>query len=150
MGTWDVRLIGADYDLNNTNIRLYGKTRDGQAITIVKKDFWPYFYACTHVHDAEEILGEDGDVRRVESRQLLVSGDDITCAKITVTKPFTVPRYRKKFQDAGYAILAADIPFHHRFLYDNDIGACVSVKASPTPCRSGSAPSRTRRSTSTA
>jgi len=37
-----------------------------------------------------------------------------------------VPAYRSAWK-TKYEILAADIPFHHRYIYDKDMGSCISV-----------------------
>ena len=48
------------------------------------------------------------------------------CAKIAIKYPWLVPDFRHKL-GKEFRILAADIPFGQRFIYDNDISSCVRV-----------------------
>ncbi len=48
--------------------------------------------------------------------------------KVTVPHPGKVPKIREWLKSNDLKLLAADIPFHHRYLYDNNIGGCVRVR----------------------
>ena len=128
MGKWDVRLISASYrqDGDGVAIELYGKTRDKRSIVILDRTLRPYFFAVEAGNDMRTALKEDKDVVSVEDKRLFHRGKECNVIKVTIKYPWTVPSYRSKWR-SRYEILAADIPFHHRYLYDNDMGACISV-----------------------
>ncbi|MBN1110109.1 MAG: DNA polymerase II, partial [Methanomassiliicoccales archaeon] len=49
-------------------------------------------------------------------------------SKVIIKYPWVVPQYRTELKRQGFEVYAADIPFHHRFIYDNDIPACFTVR----------------------
>ena len=63
-----------------------------------------------------------------EPVRLWYEGEDRDAYKVTVRYPYEVPDFRKRMQAEGATVLAADIPFALRFIYDMDIGACTRVK----------------------
>ncbi|MCL2143692.1 MAG: DNA polymerase II [Methanomassiliicoccaceae archaeon] len=128
MDKWDVRLISASYRQENDNvtIELFGKTRDKRSIVILDRRTRPYFFIVEPRDDVRNALKNDADVISVDERILYYNGKDRDTIKVTIKYPWTVPDYRNKWR-SKYDILAADIPFHHRYLYDNDMGACISL-----------------------
>ena len=46
--------------------------------------------------------------------------------KIAITYPWLMSDFKSRIQKK-YRILAGDIPFHHRFFYDKDMGSCIRV-----------------------
>ncbi|MDR0198623.1 MAG: DNA polymerase II [Methanomassiliicoccaceae archaeon] len=128
MGSWDVRLISASYkqDGDGVVVELFGKTRDKRSIVILDRSPRPYFFIVEAKDNVRKALGSDPDVISVEDRRLFYHGRDRDVIKVTIKYPWTVPAYRNKWRKE-YDILAADIPFHHRYIYDNDMGACISV-----------------------
>ena len=50
--------------------------------------------------------------------------------RIYIKSPWKVPEFRSS---SPVDVLAADIPFHHRFIYDLDLGACVEVDGFEDP-----------------
>lgn len=125
---WDVRLLSASYRAtgDELTIELYGKTRDGCSITVLHTGFEPYFHLVEPDSAVLDRLEKDDNVRRVESRQLLYDGKVRPVAVVYVKFPWLVPGFRKELR-SRFTILAADIPFHHRFLYDLDMGSCIRV-----------------------
>ena len=128
MGKWDVRLISASYrqDGDGVVIELFGKTRDKRSIVISDRRSRPYFFISEPGENVRIELNKDADVLSVEDQVLYYKGKDRNVIKVTVKYPWTVPSYRNRWKKE-YSILAADIPFHHRYLYDNDMSACISV-----------------------
>jgi len=128
MGKWDVRLISASYrqDGDGVAVELFGKTRDKRSIVILDRTLRPYFFITEAGAGVRKALSADPDVVSVEDKRLFLKGRERDVIKVTIKYPWTVPSYRNKWKN-DYEILAADIPFHHRYLYDNDMGACISV-----------------------
>ncbi len=126
MGTWDIRLIGASYKKmeGDLAVHLYGKTADGKSVTVRFTGFEPYFYVVEPPPDIVEMLLADDRVRRLEDDELLYKGEKKKCKKVVATFPWLVPDIRKTVMPRA-VVLAADIPFHFRFVYDKDLGSCV-------------------------
>lgn len=134
MEHWDVRLIGITsypkYEdfTGELEMQLFGKTRDGVSLVAKYRGFEPYFYVVEPSDEVVAVLEADSKrVRRTEPCELLYEGEKRRCGRIVVTHPGLVPSIRRDLMDSVPAILAADIPFHFRFAYDLDIGACVRI-----------------------
>jgi len=133
MGSWDIRLIGASYKKmeNDLAVHLYGKTQDGKSVAVKFTGFEPYFYfvepeSKSTLDGILEMLNGDERVRRLEEAELLYKGEIKKCRKVVATYPWLVPDIRKTIMPNA-TVLAADIPFHFRFVYDMNIGSCVRV-----------------------
>jgi len=128
MGQWDIRLIAASYKKmeGDLAIHLYGKTQDGRSIAVKYPGFEPYFFVVDPPPDITEMLERDERVRRLEDAELLYKGEMVKCKRVVVTYPWLVPDIRKTVIPRA-VVLAADIPFHFRFMYDMNLGSCVRV-----------------------
>lgn len=129
MGQWNVRLLSAGYKRieDSLRIELYGVTDDGRSICIYYSGFGPYFEI---VEPSEEVLAEllnDENVTHIEKLEIFLRGKVKKAAKVYVTYPWLVPDFRSRFK-SNFEVIAADIPFHHRFLYDIDMHACFTVE----------------------
>ena len=127
MTSWKVRLLTASYSrMDDVTVELFGKTDDGRSITVRYRGFKPYFYLVEPPSGILADLRGDDIVLNVEDDiELFYNGGPRRCAKITIKYPWMVPDYRKRFGPP--TVLAADIPFHHRFIYDMDLGSCFEV-----------------------
>src|SRR5512136_1916343 len=133
MGSWDIRLIGASYKKmeNDLAVHLYGRTQDGKSVAVKFTGFEPYFYfvepdSKSTLDGILEMLNGDERVVRLEEAELLYKGEIKKCRKVVATYPWLVPDIRKTIMPNA-TVLAADIPFHFRFVYDMGIGSCVRV-----------------------
>ncbi|UCE72845.1 MAG: DNA polymerase II [Methanomassiliicoccales archaeon] len=128
MDNWDVRILTGSYIVEDGKpvVELFGKTRDDRSITVRYKGFLPYFHVIATQDEVASFLGEDPDILDMKNISLLHNGKEKEATKVTVRIPATVPRYRSKLQ-SKYTVLAADIPFQHRFIYDLDLGSCIRV-----------------------
>ena len=72
------------------------------------------------------ILQDDPRVVRMEDKELLFKGERKRAKRVVVTYPWLVPDIRGQVIHKS-TVLAADIPFHFRFVYDLDLGSCVRV-----------------------
>jgi DNA polymerase I len=129
MEYWDVRILTGSYSVedNAPVIELFGKTRDNKSITVRYKGFLPYFHVLGQKDEVTIDLGEDPDIRKIEEISLFHNGRKNIATKVTVSIPATVPKYRSDLQQKNYTVMAADIPFQHRFIYDKNLGSCVRV-----------------------
>ncbi len=132
MGSWDIRLISASYKKmeNDLAVHLYGKTIDGRSIAVRFTKFEPYFHVVDPPSDIVEMLEKDDRVRRLEDCELLYKGETKKCKRVVVTFPWLVPDIRRTIMPRA-VVLAADIPFHFRFVYDKDMGSCIRVHGEP-------------------
>ena len=125
---WDVRLLTASYSRSERGVvvELYGKTRYGKSIAIKYYGFRPYFYLVEPPATLLERFSKDPEIYSLENVKLWYKGKERDCVKVTMHSPWKTPRYRREaleFCD----VLAADIPFHQRFIYDFDLSSCVRV-----------------------
>ncbi len=134
MESWDIRLLTGSYSIESNEdgrevvVELYGKTKDGKSAVIRYSGFKPYFHVVGEKEEVDEVLEGDNEVLKTEELTLFTDGKDRTCTRVTIRIPRDVPQYRNKFHSKGFTVLAADIPFAHRFIYDLDLGACVRVQ----------------------
>ncbi len=128
MEGWDVRLLTGSYNIEDGKpvLELFGKTKDDESITVRYKGFLPYFHVIASKDKILQVLGEDPEILDLEEITLFHNGSDKNAIKVTIRIPADVPRYRSKFMPE-YKVMAADIPFQHRFIYDMDLGSCVRV-----------------------
>ncbi len=125
---WDVRLISASYSREDDGVvvELYGKTREGEGIVARYHGFMPYFYLVEPPESILEKFAQDPEIYKIEEVKLWHRGNVRDCVKVTLHSPWKTPKYRREalqFCD----VLAADIPFHQRFIYDFDLGSCVRI-----------------------
>ena len=125
---------------NRTLVYLFGTTEQGEPLAVRTPLLMPYFQVVEPTKDVLETLEKRDDIERLESQELWVDGEVKNCTKVTTSHPGNVPKIRDWLRNNGFKPLAADIPFHYRYLYDNDIGGCITVtgeevKASGWTCR---------------
>ncbi len=133
MPSWNIRVLDSSYrTVNNvlTN-ELFGRTDDGRSITVVYTGFEPYFYVVEPDLSVIETLESDRRVKRLEKTVLEVHGEKRECRRVVVDYPWSVKSIREQLS-GRVRVLAADILFAHRFIYDLDIGACTGVKGEQT------------------
>ena len=127
MASWNVRILAVSYTREDEVIvEIFGRTDKGQSITARYRGFMPYFYLVSPPSGITAELRANANVVSVEDVQLFHDGQDRPCKKVTIKFPWLVPDFRKAYA-SHCRVLAADIPFHHRFMYDLDLGGCVRV-----------------------
>lgn len=143
-GTWEVRILNGTYrtENNETVVELYGRTKEGLSILIRKHGFLPYFYLVEPSEAKRARLRSELDaqdqVLGLDEKTLWVWGKERKCLKVTLRFPFRVPEYRTNYGERsefgeGTNVLAADILFVNRFVFDNDIGGCTKVTGYEEP-----------------
>lgn len=144
MGSWKVRILNGNYKMQGDEVvvELYGRTDDGTSILMLNRGFKPYFYLVEPSDRTMSMLRTELDsgeeITELKDKTLWVAGMDRKCVKIVMKHPFKVPQYRERFSErtdwgVGNNILAADIPFVYRFIFDKDIAACVKVTGTERP-----------------
>ena len=126
--SWDVRLLSCSYSEEGKDvvIELYGKTRENKSITVRYNKFKPYFHMVAPPAWIRQSLQNNPEILKVEDISLYVDGTMKNALKVTTTIPANVKKYREKFKDEC-RIMASDILFYRRFLFDYDINSCVRV-----------------------
>ncbi|MEM2943558.1 MAG: DNA polymerase domain-containing protein [Methanomassiliicoccales archaeon] len=130
MESWDVRLLTASYRRNaddTITIEMYGKTKEGESIAIRYSGFLPYFHVLSSKESVVEILKDDQNIVYIQEIELFHKSATHKAAKIVLKFPWIVPEYRSRMKRHGLEVFAADIPFHHRFIYDFDIPSCLRI-----------------------
>lgn len=129
LGHWDIRLLTVSYrrvENDEIAIEMYGKTIDGRSITVRYVGFKPYFHVLEPSGEVVEGLKKDPNVIDVRPIELFHRGSVHKAAEVVIKFPWMVPDFRNRLK-ANFEILAADIPFHHRFVYDFDMSTCIRV-----------------------
>ncbi len=124
-----VRIISGSYRRNEdgVEIELFGKTVEKRSITLLYEDFDPYFQLVEPPEDVVKELEKDDEIKKIVDKELWIDGETKECKEVVCTYPWKVPGYRKKFKKRC-EVLAADIPFVQRFIYDLDLTSTVKVQ----------------------
>ncbi len=125
----DVKLLAASYRREGEEeepvIELFGRTREGRSITVEYRGFRPYFYVVEPPQSLIGTLDRDDEVVELREVQLEVTPlEKKHCLQVIMKHPWRTPEYRNKCRQYDSDVLAADIPFVHRFIYDMDLGSC--------------------------
>ena len=123
--SWDVRMLTASYRRDGAQeepvVELLGRTRDERSITVESRGFLPYFYCIEPTQALRSALERDPEIVRIEDVELEVAGIPRKCGKVVIHHPWKTPEYRERCRSYNCEVLAADIPFAHRFIYDHDL-----------------------------
>ncbi|MGB6441822.1 MAG: DNA polymerase domain-containing protein, partial [Thermoplasmata archaeon] len=97
--------------------------------------FRPYFVLTEPTAEERARLKADTEIVGVEDIRTWVGGKDRAAVRVTLHHPWLVPQYRDQYRRKGdeTSVLACDIPFVHRFLYDKHLGLTVSFEAEDEP-----------------
>ncbi|MFZ1024197.1 MAG: DNA polymerase domain-containing protein [Thermoplasmata archaeon] len=137
MRSFDLFLLGGSYQSvdDGVVVELYGKTPTGDAVVARYYGFRPYFELTTPTEETRSRLKSDPQVVGIEDVHRWVSGSDVPAIRVTIHSPWLVPEYRERYRKPGQeaSILACDIPFVHRFLYDKSLGLAIRFDAEDEP-----------------
>ena len=137
--SWDVRMLTASYRREGPQeepvIEIFGRTKDDRSIAIEYRGFLPYFYCIEPTQALRSYLERDPEVVRIEDVELEVAGVKHKCGKVVMHHPWKTPEYRERCRKYNCEVLAADIPFAHRFIFDSDLPSCFRVFGTPTKGR---------------
>jgi DNA polymerase I len=113
-------------------VELYGKTPSGESVVALASGFQPYFELTEPNADQLERLRNEAEVVGIDTPPpLWVKGTYRPVAKVRLHHPWVVPQLRERYRREGEenSVLACDIPFVHRFLYDLHLGLTISFEA---------------------
>ena len=137
--SWDVRLLTASYRREGPQeepvLELFGRTREGKSIVIEHRGFRPYFYCIEPTEALLNYLRRDPEIVEIVPAELEVAGVVRRCGKVVMHHPWKTPEYRERCRKFNSEVLAADIPFAHRFIYDSDLASCFRVVGKETKGR---------------
>ncbi|MCI4330545.1 MAG: DNA polymerase II [Thermoplasmata archaeon] len=137
METVDLFLLGGNYRTVNDDVvvELFGRTRAGEPIVARYYGFRPYFMLTEPTEETLTRLKGESEVTQVEPTKVWVAGADHPAVRVTIHSPWRVPEFREKYRktEGIPSVLACDIPFIHRFLYDKDLGLTVQFEAEEEP-----------------
>ncbi len=128
-----VRILSGSYTRidEGVTIELFGRTVEGSSITLLYDDFNPYFKLVEPPEDCIEELEREDEIVDIETEKLWVDGEARECKKVICKHPWKVPGYRKRLKNRC-KVLAADIPFVQRFIYDLDLSSTISASGKIT------------------
>ena len=116
-------------------LELFGRTRGGEALVARYYGFRPYFVITDPTPEARAQLQADPEIISVADISTWVGGAERSAVRVTLHRPFLVPEYRDRYRRRGEegSVLACDIPFVHRFLYDKHLGLTLAFEAEDEP-----------------
>lgn len=127
-----MRILVASYRREDVAVELFGRTEDGSSVTALYFGFQPYFDLVEPNKACLAMYESDDQFVRFEDKRLWVDGEDKDVKRVFVKSPWMVPQLREKC-GRKFRAMAADIPFHHRFIYDMDLGSCVEIEGEEIP-----------------
>ena len=131
---YSIRLLNSAYHeeiVDGTEravVYLYGTTKDGEGIAVRTPLLRPYFQVVEPDDDIKTLLKKDDSVDSIEDEELWVDGDVKKCTRVYTKSPDKLYKLKEWLKNNDLKLLASDIPFHYRYLYDNNIGGCVSFE----------------------
>ena len=114
--------------VDRTIVYLYGTTKEGEAIVVRTPLLMPYFQVVEPTKDIIKKLKKDENVESLEEEDLWIDGEVKKCTRIITTQPSKIYKIKDWLKNNGFKPLSADIPFHYRYIYDNNLGGCVTVE----------------------
>ncbi|MGD0588767.1 MAG: DNA polymerase domain-containing protein [Thermoplasmata archaeon] len=137
MRTVELFLIEGSYQAvdDGVVVELFGRTRDGAPIVARYYGFRPYFEVTEPTAEVRTRLAADKEIIGVQDIVTWVAGKEEPALRVTLHRPWLVPQYRDNYRRKGdeNSVLACDIPFVHRFLYDKHLGLAVTFEAEDEP-----------------
>lgn len=137
MRTVELFLLEGSYQAvdDGVVVELFGRTREGAPIVARYYGFRPYFEVTEPTDEVRARLRADKEIIDVQDITAWVEGHDRPAVRVVLHRPWLVPQYRDQYRRKGdeTSVLACDIPFVHRFLYDKHLGLAVAFEAEEEP-----------------
>jgi DNA polymerase, archaea type len=135
--TFELFLLEGSYQAvgDGVVVELFGRTRDGEAMVARYYDFRPYFELTRPTDEIRARLKSDPEIVGIDDITTWLAGEDQPAIRVTLRHPWLVPQYRDQFRrkpEEG-SVIASDIPFVHRFLYDKHLGLTLQFEAEEEP-----------------
>ncbi len=133
METFELFVLETTYKAlgNDVVVELYGRTRGGEPLVARYYGFRPYFVLVEPTDDELQRLRADPQIVALTPERTWLAGQERPAMRVTLHLPWLVPEYRDRYRRPGEFpnVIACDIPFVHRFLYDKHLGLCVAFDA---------------------
>jgi DNA polymerase, archaea type len=133
--SYELFLLGGSYQRvgDDPVIELFGRSRSGEPVVARYEGFRPYFVLTEPTPETLERLKGDRHVVSITEETSWVAGSDRKAVRVTIQSPWQVPEYRERYRKPHdeASVLACDIPFVHRFLYDKGLGLTIGFEAEP-------------------
>ncbi|MCI4322792.1 MAG: DNA polymerase II [Thermoplasmata archaeon] len=132
-------LLGGSYrglpDPGSVLVELYGKDRAGTPVVVLVEKFRPYFQLLEPSAEVRARLRQEPEVVETQETERWVEGRMRPVLTVTVKFPWKVPDFRERYRRPGdeLSVLACDIPFVHRYLYDRHLGLTVRCQVEDAP-----------------
>ncbi|MDP6534460.1 MAG: hypothetical protein QF822_04495, partial [Candidatus Poseidoniia archaeon] len=123
-----------------TVVYLFGRTANGESMAVRTPPQAPWFQVVEPPAEMVAQLEARDEVRATRSERLWVNGEERDCLRVEVWHPGKVVPLRDWLRACELTLLAADIPFHFRYIYDHDLGGCVTFEGEPLEKRGWSCP----------
>lgn len=120
-----IRIVSTSYRTYDTELEIFGRTPEGYSVTALCGNFDPYFDVIEPTDSEIDGIKKNQEFKRMEDKLLWVNGEMRKAKRIYIIHPYKVPEMRTLFISK---VMAADIPFHHRFIYDLDLGSCIEIE----------------------
>lgn len=131
---YSIRLLNSAYHteivdgVERAIVYLYGTTQDGEGIAVRTPLLRPYFQVVEATKGIKKQLEKDDNVESIQDEELWVDGEVRQCTRIFTKTPDKLYKLKEWLKNNDLKLLASDIPFHYRYLYDNNIGGCVTFE----------------------
>ncbi|MCI4346340.1 MAG: DNA polymerase II [Thermoplasmata archaeon] len=134
MSKYSLFLLGGSYRSEGDGVvlELYGKSPTGESVVALAGGFRPYFELTEPTPDQLERLKTEPEVVSIDyGPPLWVKGTYRPVATVHLHHPWVVPQLRERYHRSGEesSVLACDIPFVHRFIYDLHLGLTIGFDA---------------------
>ena len=137
MRTVELFVLEGSYQAREDDVvvELFGRTREGTPLVARYYGFRPYFVLTDPNPEVRQRLAADPEIVEVRDIRTWVGGTEHEALHVTLHRPWLVPQYRDQYRRRGdeTSVLACDIPFVHRFLYDKHLGLVVAFEAEDEP-----------------
>ena len=116
-------------------LELYGRSKQGEAMVARYYGFRPYFMLVEPTAEELDRLNADPQIVSTTPETTWLGGRERPVARVTLRNPWLVPDYRERYRRPGETpnVIACDIPFVHRFIYDKHLGLTVAFEAEEEP-----------------
>ena len=133
METVELFLIEGTYRAIDDGVvlELFGRTKRGEALVARYYGFRPYFILVEPTEEERARLQADPQIVSVTDETTWIGGRDRPAIRVTLRDPWRVPDYRERYLRPSEVpnVIASDIPFVHRFVYDRHLGLTITFEA---------------------
>jgi DNA polymerase I len=134
---YELFLLGGSYQRvgDEPVIELFGRSRSGAPVVARYEGFRPYFLLTEPTAETLTRLRADPQIVSLTDETTWVGGADHPATRVTLRSPWLVPEYRERYRKPNEeaSVLACDIPFFHRFLYDKGLSLAIAFEGEPVP-----------------